>query len=106
MLKTNEYFNGNVKSIAFDAPEGKATIGVMRSGTYEFTSKKYEYLNVIAGNLEVKFEDDDKWNKIEELETFEARPHETFSVRTNADLAYFRFFSDTALGDNLNCDED
>lgn len=28
MLKVNEYFDGNVKSIAFDNAEGQATIGV------------------------------------------------------------------------------
>jgi len=29
MFKTNEYFDGNVKSIALESAEGRATIGVM-----------------------------------------------------------------------------
>ena len=36
MFKVNEYFDGTVKSIAFTQAEGKATIGVMAPGEYEF----------------------------------------------------------------------
>ena len=36
MLKTNEYFGGKVMSIGFDSSEGKATVGVMEAGDYEF----------------------------------------------------------------------
>jgi hypothetical protein len=34
MFKVNEYFNGNVKSIAFSTAKGPATIGVMTKGDY------------------------------------------------------------------------
>lgn len=36
MFKVNEYFDGNVASIAFATPEGPATVGVMAVGEYEF----------------------------------------------------------------------
>ena len=42
MFKTNEYFNGNVKSIAFITKEGPATIGVMAIGEYEFGTSTVE----------------------------------------------------------------
>ena len=32
MFKVNEYFDGTVKSIAFDMTAGPATIGVMAAG--------------------------------------------------------------------------
>ncbi|MBU1138379.1 MAG: pyrimidine/purine nucleoside phosphorylase, partial [Proteobacteria bacterium] len=32
MFKTNEYFDGNVKSISFTCAEGPATVGVMAVG--------------------------------------------------------------------------
>jgi len=32
MFKVNEYFDGTVKSIAFDMAAGPATIGVMAAG--------------------------------------------------------------------------
>lgn len=41
MFKINEYFDGKVKSIAFETTECPATIGVMAKGEYEFgTSSK------------------------------------------------------------------
>ena len=97
MLKSSEYFDGNVKSIAFNAPEGPATVGVMEPGTYEFTTTSYEYMNIISGKLEVKFPDEEEWIPVDELETFEAQPNETFTVRVEADVAYFCFYSDEAL---------
>ena len=109
MLKSNEYFDGNVKSISFDAPEGPATVGVMKPGTYEFTTESFEYMNIISGRLEVKFPDEDEWIPIEELETFEAQPDETFTVRLETDVAYFCFYSDEALAaDSVvhSCDHD
>lgn len=36
MFNTNEYFDGKVKSIAFESGEGRATIGAMAAGEYEF----------------------------------------------------------------------
>lgn len=41
MFKTNEYFDGNVKSIAFTAANGHATMGVMAPGEYEFGTSTY-----------------------------------------------------------------
>jgi uncharacterized protein YaiE (UPF0345 family) len=41
MFKVNDYFDGKVKSLAFESEEGPATIGVMAAGEYEFgTSTK------------------------------------------------------------------
>ena len=36
MLTTNEYFEGNVKSIAFETSTLPATVGVMAKGEYTF----------------------------------------------------------------------
>ena len=40
MLKTNEYFDGNVVSIAFQSETLPATVGVMAVGEYEFDTNK------------------------------------------------------------------
>jgi len=42
MFKVNEYFDGTVKSIAFDMAAGPATIGVMAPGDYEFGTNQLE----------------------------------------------------------------
>ena len=36
MFKTNEYFAGKVKSIAFQGKDKPATVGVMAQGEYVF----------------------------------------------------------------------
>ena len=53
MFKTNEYFDGKVKSIALDSTEGTATIGVMAAGEYEFGTTTIEIMTVISGELSV-----------------------------------------------------
>ena len=50
MFKVNEYFDGTVKSIAFDMTAGPATIGVMAAGEYVGTSQ-LEIMHVVAGAL-------------------------------------------------------
>lgn len=43
MFKTNEYFDGKVKSLAFNNIEGDVTIGVMAPGEFEFGTSTVEY---------------------------------------------------------------
>ena len=40
MLKVFEYFEGKVKSIAFENSQGMATVGVMDKGEFEFVTHK------------------------------------------------------------------
>ena len=53
-MKVNEYFDGNVTSIAFENSEGKATAGVMAIGEYEFGTSENERMKVVSGELLVK----------------------------------------------------
>ena len=61
MFKTNEYFDGKVKSIAYTSEKGPATIGVMAAGDYEFGTSTKEYMTVISGKLNVKLPGSDQW---------------------------------------------
>jgi uncharacterized protein YaiE (UPF0345 family) len=47
MFNVNEYFEGKVKSIAFEDPTSKATIGVVAAGNYEFRTSTKEVMTVI-----------------------------------------------------------
>ncbi len=53
-LRVNEYFGGNVRSIGFEGERGRATVGVMSPGTYEFSTSTVEVMTVIDGVLEVR----------------------------------------------------
>lgn len=53
MIKVNEYFEGQVKSMACVNGEGELTVGVMKQGEYVFSTSKKEEMTVISGALEV-----------------------------------------------------
>ena len=70
MFKTNEYFDGKVKSIALDSAEGNATIGVMAAGEYEFGTSTVEIMTVISGELIVQMPGETEWKSYKKLESF------------------------------------
>ncbi len=53
MFKTNEYFDGKVKSIAFETSNKPATVGVMAAGEYVFNTDAKEKMTVISGELSI-----------------------------------------------------
>ncbi|MDO8948786.1 MAG: pyrimidine/purine nucleoside phosphorylase [Desulfocapsaceae bacterium] len=88
MFKTNEYFDGKVKSIAFTSTEGPATIGVMAPGEYEFGTSSVEIMSVISGTMEVKLPESEKWQTIMANEGFEVAANVKFGVRIQGETAY------------------
>jgi uncharacterized protein YaiE (UPF0345 family) len=53
MIKVNEYFDGNVKSMGLENEDGKATVGVMAAGEFEFGTSPVEYMTVVSGSMTV-----------------------------------------------------
>lgn len=88
MFKTNEYFDGNVKSIAFSTAEGPATIGVMAAGEYEFGTSTVELMTVTSGVLAVKLPDSDDWADYASGQTFTVQANQTFQVKASGDVSY------------------
>ena len=52
MLKVNEYFDGRVKSIAFNTPTLPATVGVMVPGEYTFNTADKEAVTIVSGAMQ------------------------------------------------------
>ncbi len=88
MFKTNEYFDGKVKSIAFDSAEGPATIGVMAKGEYEFGTSTIEVMTVISGKLIVKLPGSDKWKEYKRNDSFTIQANKKFQVKVSTDSSY------------------
>ena len=88
MFKTNEYFNGRVKSISFTSADGPATIGVMSIGVYEFNTSSKEVMTVTKGEMHVKLPGSSEWKKFAQNETFVVEPNEKFEVRVEEETAY------------------
>ena len=88
MLNVNEYFNGAVKSIAIQEAEGRATVGVMAPGEYEFGTSTVELMSVVAGKLVVKLPGASEWQTFEAGTTFRVEPNAKFQLKVPADAAY------------------
>ena len=88
MFKVNEYFDGTVKSIAFDMTAGPATIGVMAAGEYEFGPSQLEIMHVVAGALTVKLPGSDEWQEYASGSQFTVPANSKFQLKVAQDTAY------------------
>jgi purine/pyrimidine-nucleoside phosphorylase len=88
MFKTNEYFDGKVKSIAFTTAEGPATVGVMAPGEYEFGTSCVEFMTVVSGLLTVCLPDSDTWQDFGPGTTFKVDANKKFRLKVGVDTAY------------------
>ncbi len=88
MIKVNEYFEGNVKSLSFENTNGTQSIGIMLPGNYEFGTSTYELMKVISGKLIVQLPDSEVWKTFEVNETFEVEKDKKFKVKVEEQTAY------------------
>ena len=87
-FETNEYFEGNVQSIAFQSETLPATVGVMEIGEYTFSTGAKEYMTVVSGALTVKLPGASEWQTFDATETFEVEANASFDVKVNVQTAY------------------
>ena len=88
MLKTNEYFDGKVKSIAFQTETLPATVGVMEPGEYEFATTEKETMTVVSGALTVKLPGSDNWQTFAQNESFIVAANQKFQLKLDTETAY------------------
>jgi hypothetical protein len=88
MFKTNDYFDGKVKSIALDSAEGTATLGVMAAGEYEFGTSTIEIMTVVSGHLAVQFPGEKEWKVYKKFESFVVAKDTKFKVKATEDTPY------------------
>ena len=88
MFKVNEYFDGTVKSIAFTQAEGKATIGVMAPGEYEFGTAEREIMHVVSGELNVKLPGSEAFETFKTGGQFNVPANSKFQLKVVVETAY------------------
>jgi len=92
MFKTNEYFDGKVKSIAFTSTTNNetlpATIGVMAVGDYVFNTEDKEKMTVVSGAMTIKFTGADKTQTYNAGESFDVEANSSFDVNIKEETAY------------------
>lgn len=88
MFKVNEYFNGSVKSIAFQTETLPATIGVMAQGDYEFGTSQKEYMTVVSGSLTVVLPGNEQAQTFNQGQTFIVEANQRFKVSAAVETSY------------------
>ena len=88
MLKTNEYFEGKVKSIAFHGQKKRATVGVMAAGEYLFNTGEKEKITIVSGQLMITFNGQTTESTFDAGQSFEVAANSSFNVRVTSDSAY------------------
>jgi len=88
MFKTNRYFDGKVVSIALESNEGRATVGVMAAGEYEFGTDTIEIMTVISGELTILLPLQTEWKTYKKFESFIVPKGVKFRVKASEDTPY------------------
>jgi uncharacterized protein YaiE (UPF0345 family) len=88
MFEVNEYFDGKVKSIAFDTDTLHATMGVMAIGDYEFGTSQFETMTVVSGMMSVKLPGSQQWQTFRANEQFTVEADQRFKVQVESNTAY------------------
>ena len=88
MLKVNEYFDGNIKSITFKTETLPATVGVMLPGDYVFNTADKEKMTIVSGALTIKLAGEDEFTTYNAGESFDVDANSAFDVKVEAETAY------------------
>jgi len=92
MLNVNEYFEGNVKSIAIETAKGPATIGAMEPGTYKFNTAAKEKMVVVSGSLTVLLPEANDWVTYTDGQDFDVPAESAFDVKVDCQTAYLCYY--------------
>jgi len=88
MIEVNEYFDGKVKSLAVNSPDGKKTVGVMEPGDYEFDTETKETIKVITGEFSVYFDEYGEWEDFGPGSSFDVPAKSKLKIRAAEETAY------------------
>lgn len=87
----NVYFDGKVQSLGLETDKGKATLGVMKKGTYRFSASTPEKMIVISGVMNIKLQEGD-WTKYTNKGEFDVLAGTSFDIICDTDVAYICYY--------------
>ena len=88
MFQVNEYFEGKVKSLAFENEKGKFTTGVMAKGEYEFGTSTKEVMTLVSGSWKIKLPGSSEFVDYPQGSSFEVDANVKFALQVAEDSAY------------------
>ena len=92
VVSHNTYFEGKVQSLGLDTDKGPATVGVMKKGTYQFSTSTVETIIVVSGIMDIKLPEG-QWTKYAEQEAFEVPAKSKFDIICDTDVAYICYYA-------------
>lgn len=88
MIKVNEYFGGEVKSLGYETAAGRSTVGVINIGEYQFGTAQHEIMKIIEGELQVLLPAATAWQTFTAGQVFEVPAQASFKVIAASPTAY------------------
>ncbi len=88
MIKVNEYFDGSVKSLAYDSGGMKSSVGVIEKGDFEFGTSQHEIMEIIEGKLRVLLPGETEWRFYSKGDKFEVSAGCSFQVKAADPVSY------------------
>lgn len=80
--EANVFFNGGVVSRTVLFADGsKKTLGLMQPGSYEFSTKTGEEMEILSGDLDVLLPGQSAWTPVRGGESFRVGAGETFTMK-------------------------
>jgi uncharacterized protein YaiE (UPF0345 family) len=87
MIKVNNYFDGNVKSLGFERKNVAFTAGVVLPGAYTFDTQSEEHLTITVGEIEVQPPGSD-WRIVKAGETVTIPANSNFDLKVKQPASY------------------
>jgi len=92
MIKVNNYFDGNVKSLGFERAEAAFTAGVVLPGTYTFETEKEEHITITVGEIEAQ-PPGSEWRIVKTGETVTIPANSSFDLKVKEPASYICRFA-------------
>lgn len=87
VIKTNEYFSGNVKSLGSELHGQTFTVGIINPGEYTFGTQTEEYMEIVYGEMNVSLPNGSK-KKFQKGDHFIVPANQSFTVTATAPVSY------------------
>ena len=92
MIKVNNYFDGNVKSLGFERPDAAFTAGVVLPGAYTFDTESEEHLTITVGEIEIQ-PPGAEWRIVKTGETITIPAKSSFDLKVEHPASYICKFA-------------
>lgn len=92
MIKVNEYFEGNVKSLGNDLNGESFSVGIIEAGEFTFGTSTDELMEIIIGEMEALLPDGTK-KLYKKGESFSVPANKKFTVTVSKPVSYLCIYS-------------